>query len=142
MSFLSDDISINTLIGPGAFVAGDLKVVGFIRIDGDIDGNLETSGRVIVGEKARIRGNVTSQAAIIGGVVEGDVLAPDGIQLFSTSTVIGDVITKRLQIDENALVHGQCVSVSDEAEYQEEIKNWLDTKAIMSKTLQSNLGTS
>ena len=40
MALRFDDISINTLIGNGSFVQGDLKVNGFIRIDGDIDGNL------------------------------------------------------------------------------------------------------
>ena len=42
MAFRSDDISINTLVGSGSFVKGDMKVNGFIRIDGDIDGNLSS----------------------------------------------------------------------------------------------------
>lgn len=51
----SDDVSINTLVGPGSVIRGELSVAGFVRVDGDLEGNLETTGRVIVGERARIR---------------------------------------------------------------------------------------
>ena len=47
---IPEDVSINTIIGPGSFIRGGLKISGFVRIDGDIEGNLETGGRIIVGE--------------------------------------------------------------------------------------------
>ena len=53
-----DDISVNTIVGPGALITGNVTVSGFLRIDGDIDGNIQTQGRVIIGEEARIRGNI------------------------------------------------------------------------------------
>ena len=53
-----DDISVNTIVGPGALISGNITVSGFLRIDGDIDGNIQTQGRVIIGEEARIRGNI------------------------------------------------------------------------------------
>ena len=59
MKYRVDDITINTFIGSGSVVSGDIKVNGFVRVDGDIDGNFETNGSVIIGEKARIHGNVT-----------------------------------------------------------------------------------
>ena len=76
MALLADDISINTVVGAGTKVSGDLNIAGLVRIDGDIDGNLETTGRIIIGEKARIHGNVTAKAAVIGGIgsLPGSVL--------------------------------------------------------------------
>ena len=47
MALKIDDISINTIIGSGSSISGDVHINGFIRIDGDIDGNLETDGNVI-----------------------------------------------------------------------------------------------
>ena len=73
MALRIDDISINTLIGNGSAISGDIKVNGFVRIDGDIDGNLETDGNVIVGENARIRGDVKAKSIIIGGIILGNV---------------------------------------------------------------------
>ena len=64
MGFLTDDISINTIIGLGSAVSGDVHANGFIRVDGDIDGNLESTGNIIIGDKARINGSITALLAI------------------------------------------------------------------------------
>lgn len=133
MALVADDISINTLVGAGTKVSGDLNIAGLVRIDGDIDGNLETSGRVIIGEKARIHGNVTAKAAVIGGIVEGDVFAPEGIQLFSTSSVRGDVITKNITIAENAFVQGMCIAIKDTEQFMKDTEDWKNQKAILTK---------
>lgn len=132
MAFRSDDISINTFIGSGSSVSGDLKIAGFITIHGDLDGDLEAAGKVIVGEDARVRGNIAAKSAIIGGVVEGNIIAPDFIQLFQTSTVIGDLSTRRLVLEDGGLFHGHCISLADEGEYQEARRKFLDKAAIAS----------
>ena len=44
----TDDISINTIVGAGSAITGNMKVSGFLRIDGDIDGNIQTQGRVMI----------------------------------------------------------------------------------------------
>ena len=72
-----DDISVNTIVGPGALISGNITVSGFLRIDGDIDGNIQTMGRVIIGEEARIRGNIRAASVSVGGIVQGDIIAPD-----------------------------------------------------------------
>ena len=59
-----DDISINTMIGAGSAFSGDLKVSGGLMVDGDIDGNIELSGNIIIAERARVRGNIVAKSAI------------------------------------------------------------------------------
>ena len=71
MASFTDDISFNTMVGPGAFITGDLKLEGFTRVDGDIYGNLETTGKLIIGENARVRGSLTAKSVIVIGIVEG-----------------------------------------------------------------------
>lgn len=110
MPFITDNISINTVIGTGSSISGDIRVQGRLRIDGDIDGNVEASGNIHVGAASRIRGNITALSAVIEGVVIGDITAPKGVTLLSTSAVIGDVTTEQLQIEENGIVHGYCIS--------------------------------
>ncbi len=130
MPFLNDDISINTFIGAGSTVSGNMKISGFTRIDGDVDGNLEISGKVIVGEKSRIKGNIIAKSAIIGGIVEGNITAPDMVQLFSTSVVIGDIATHKLELADNVIFHGHCISLSNQSEYDEAVQQWNDITAI------------
>ena len=138
MALLTDDISINTVIGPGTKVCGDLNISGLVRVDGDIDGNLQTTGRIIIGEKARIHGNVTARIAVIGGIVEGDVYAPEEIQMFSTSSVYGDVITKKITVAENSFIHGMCIAIKDPEQFMKDADDWKNQKAIIAK---ANLAT-
>ncbi len=135
MAISHDDISIKTLIGAGTFIKGDLTVKGLVRFDGDIDGNLETSGNIIIGEQARIRGNVTAKSAIINGIVLGDIVAPDGVRLFSTSAIIGDVVSRKIYLEEKAFLQGKCVIVKDDQEFEESKAQWNDEKSIREKTL-------
>ncbi|MDR1107721.1 MAG: polymer-forming cytoskeletal protein [Spirochaetaceae bacterium] len=101
------DFSINTIIGPGTSVYGDMEAGGFTRVDGDLRGNLTAQGRVVVGEKARIKSNISGTSVTIGGVVYGNVLASERLIILSTALVLGDIVTRRIQADEGCLVHGR-----------------------------------
>ncbi|MGP1587466.1 MAG: bactofilin family protein [Treponemataceae bacterium] len=139
MAILSDDISINTMVGSGAFVFGNLSVDGFVRIDGSVDGNLETTGGAIIGENAKIRGNITAKSVIIGGIIEGDVVAPEGVHLFSSAVIFGDVISRKIKVDQNVIVQGYMISVEDEQKFEEAKKQWADRRAIADKNVFGKL---
>ncbi|AEF86431.1 conserved hypothetical protein [Treponema primitia ZAS-2] len=111
-----EDFSINTILGPGASINGDIESGGFTRVDGSIQGNLTARGRVVVGERARMKGNITGTTVTIGGVVYGNILADERIIILNTALVLGDIITRRIQADEGCLIHGKVtVCQSDEA---------------------------
>lgn len=135
-TFHLDDISINTIVGAGSSVKGNFFSEGFTRIDGDIDGKLEVDGRVIIGAGARIKGDLIASSANIYGVVNGDILAPESVHIFSKAMVLGDVVTKKLCVEEDVLLHGQCISLSNNENFLQEQKRWLDKKAITGKTFQ------
>ena len=133
MASFTDDISFNTMVGPGAFITGDLKLEGFTRVDGDIYGNLETTGKLIIGENARIRGSLTAKSVIVIGIVEGDILAPEGVHLFSSAVVLGDVISRKIKADEKVVIEGYCISIENPQEFEDAKKRWLDMRAISNK---------
>ena len=118
MALKIDDISINTIIGNGSSISGDVHINGFIRIDGDIDGNLETDGNVIIGENARIRGNLKAKSVIIGGIILGNVHAAENAKLLSNAVVIGEIISHKVQIEDKSTFHGHCISIRDSERYQ------------------------
>ncbi|HOT62334.1 MAG TPA: polymer-forming cytoskeletal protein [Treponemataceae bacterium] len=136
-----EDVSINTIIGPGSFIRGSLAVSGFIRVDGDIDGNLDTPSRVIIGEGARIKGNVRSLYATIGGVVQGDVIAPEGVVVLSSGMVLGSIITKRLKVDEDVILNGACVAVNDQARFDAALAEYNNRRAL-GESFASRMGRS
>ncbi len=135
MAFTSDDISINTLVGPGSFVSGDVKINGFIRVDGDINGRIESSSNVIIGDRAKIKGDIHAKSIVIGGIVLGNVTAPNGIRLLSNSIVIGDLITKSIQIEENVIFNGHCISLSSEEDFNRASQQFINQQAIRSKVI-------
>lgn len=135
MALRTDDISINTIIGKGSAISGDLKVNGFIRIDGDIDGNLETDGNVIIGENARLRGNLTAKSVIIGGIIKGNIHAVESVKVLSDAAVIGDILSKKVQVEASAVFHGHCISIKDDSEYGKISSEYLQSKAIKDKVI-------
>lgn len=133
MALPFDDISINTIIGLGSALSGELHVTGGLMIDGDVDGDIETSGNIIVGEKARIRGNIKAKSAIINGIVIGDISAVEGIKLLSSSTVIGDVTTRRLHVDEKVILNGHCISILEPETFESSALKHRQSKEIRTK---------
>ena len=130
-----DDISINTIIGKGSTISGNVKVNGFVRVDGDIDGDLETDGNILIGEDARIRGNVVANSVTVGGAIIGDIQALDGVRLLSTSLVRGDILSHKVQIEDSAFFHGHCISIKDNENYQQTAAEYLQEKAIKEKVI-------
>jgi cytoskeletal protein CcmA (bactofilin family) len=102
-----ENLAINTIIGPDTSVYGDIEAGGFTRVDGNLRGNLTARGRVVVGEKARIKSDISGTSITIGGVVYGNVLASERLVILSTGLVLGDIVTRRIQADEGCLVHGR-----------------------------------
>ena len=133
MAFLTDDISIKTIIGLGSAISGDIHAEGFIRVEGDIDGNLEATGHVDVGSEARINGNVTARSVVLGGIVLGDIYAPDGIKLLSSAAVIGNISTRKLEIQENVIFHGHCIALKNEEEFSVAAEKFSNAAAIRSR---------
>lgn len=129
-----DDISVNTIVGHGALVTGSIKVPGFLRIDGDIDGNIQAQGRLIIGESARIRGTIHAASVSVGGMVQGDIIAPDYVTILSSAIVIGSVLTKKLRVDDDVILHGFCSATGDQQSFEEAEKTYLNRQALHSST--------
>lgn len=137
MALKVDDISINTIIGKGSSITGNLRINGFVRLDGDINGNLETDGNIIIGDSARIKGDVKAKAVIVGGIVLGNILAQESIKLLSNSAVLGDIISRKVQVEDKATFHGHCISIKDEEQFKKASDAYLESKAIKEKVVLS-----
>jgi len=138
MAFLTDDISINTILGEGSFISNELKIKGNLRIQGDVDGNIEATGSIFIGEKARVRGDIIASSAEIFGIVLGDVIAPKSIKILSTAAVIGDIFTKEVQIDRKAIFNGHCISHKEEEEYEKSKNLYITEKSILSNKISDS----
>jgi len=127
-----DDFSINTIIGPNTSLKGDIETGGFTRIDGSITGNVKARGRVVIGERARLKSNISGTAITIGGVVYGNVIAEESLVILSTALVLGDIITRRIQADDGCLIHGRVLVCPDEESWSHAVSEYRDDQGIKS----------
>ena len=98
----------NTIIGPNTALEGDLDVKGSIIVYGSIIGNIKADGQVRTAKDSSIRGDVTSQEAIIDGILEGSLTTAGRATLGGSSKVAGEVLVDLLVIEEGAQFTGHC----------------------------------
>lgn len=102
------DASSVNLIANGTRIIGDIFSAQDVRIDGQLNGNIVTSGKFVLGPNGLIEGNVTSENADIMGEIKGNVKIAEMLSLKSTSKISGDIITGKLSIEPGALFTGSC----------------------------------
>ncbi|TDR31697.1 bactofilin family protein [Hydromonas duriensis] len=94
-----------TVIGEDCTINGHVDTKAYIKIDGQILGNLSANGGVVLGEKGYIKGDINSNEVTVYGRVDGHVHA-NSLQLKNSSTIVGNIETKTLQIDPGAVYQG------------------------------------
>lgn len=103
---------IETMIGQGTLIEGNVKGINSLLINGTITGNVSTEMTIRVGTTGIIKGNVKANSALIGGVIEGDLDAQESAVLGPKSRLLGDLKTARLKIEEGATFEGRSVMLS------------------------------
>jgi cytoskeletal protein CcmA (bactofilin family) len=95
-----------TLLAKGVVLKGEIHVEGTVRIDGRLDGEIQTKGHVIIGEDGLVQGMITAGTVVSSGRIKAKVTANERIQLLKTATLIGEVLTPILIMEEGAKLQG------------------------------------
>lgn len=110
----SEAEKVVTLIGEGAICDGQFSAKDSTRIDGTINGGVVINGTLILGQSGKILGNVKAQNVFAAGEINGNIDAGAGkVEISDTGKIIGDITTKSIVIDENALFQGSCNMTGD-----------------------------
>ena len=111
---------IDSLIGAGTRIVGDVHFTGGLRVDGEIDGSIiATPGKpstLVLSEHARVNGEVNVTHLVVNGEVTGPVSVAEYLELQSKSKVTGDVHYKTLEIQLGAVVEGRLIHLADTTE--------------------------
>ena len=100
---------LSGFVGHGTVLTGETTFQMMLRVDGHLTGSVASDGgTLIVGTNGQVDANVSVGVATINGVVNGDVVATEKIQLGRTARVMGNVATPRLIIEEGAVFEGGC----------------------------------
>ena len=98
--------AIENIIGPSCVIRGDLAAEGAFRIDGTIEGSVESRASVVVGENGVIRGGVRGTDVVIAGTVQGDVTCSGHLEILAKGTVEGDIAAKSMRIETGGVFCG------------------------------------
>lgn len=99
---------LHNTLATGTTVKGHIITETDFRLDGKVEGDINCSGKIVIGPKGHVVGNITSVNAEIHGEVEGAIRVSDKLLLKSTANLKGDVFTQSLEIEPNARFNGVC----------------------------------
>jgi cytoskeletal protein CcmA (bactofilin family) len=123
---------IDSLIGVGTCIEGNISFSGGLRIDGVVKGNVAaapgaTSSTLIVSEHATIEGEVNVAHLVINGTVQGRVVVTETLEMESKAKIIGDVNYSLIEMHQGAIIEGHLLhrdgKSSLSAEQKPEIQN-------------------
>ncbi|MGM0548828.1 MAG: bactofilin family protein [Bacillota bacterium] len=104
---------IESIIGKGAKITGELVTSNSVRVEGKIDGSIESKSTLIIGKEALIKNKVKAKNITIAGQVEGEIIAHNKVELLQTAKVNADISTKSLKIEEGAVFNGSSKSLTE-----------------------------
>jgi cytoskeletal protein CcmA (bactofilin family) len=100
---------LNTIIGKGAVINGDIQIQNSLRIDGKVKGNVVATDTVVIGKEGVVEGQVRAKRIFIAGKIQGNILASGKVFLEAKATILGDISASCLVVHEGALFDGKCV---------------------------------
>jgi cytoskeletal protein CcmA (bactofilin family) len=96
----------SALLSRGVSIKGSVKFLNELLIDGEVEGTIDSTGTLTIGEHARIRGEIRAKSVNVRGTVEGNIFVTERCELQAGCTLHGDIEAPRLMVDENVTFRG------------------------------------
>jgi cytoskeletal protein CcmA (bactofilin family) len=100
--------NVSNSVVEGTKITGDIIASNDIRIDGELTGNLDCNGRVIIGPQGKVEGKIQAQNAIIEGSFTGEIFIRELLSIKENASVIADIRTDKISIQPGAVFSGNC----------------------------------
>jgi cytoskeletal protein CcmA (bactofilin family) len=108
---------IDSLVGAGTRIEGNVSFTGGLRVDGEIKGNViadpSKPSTLVLSEQARVDGEIKVTHLVVNGTVVGPVYVADYLELQSKAKVTGDVHYRTLEIQLGAIVEGKLIHLAE-----------------------------
>jgi cytoskeletal protein CcmA (bactofilin family) len=102
------DGQFETVIGPDARFKGELTFEKNVKIQGRLEGTIESPGRLLVCQEGKVKADIKAASIAVDGEIKGNVEANDRLELRSTARLSGDIRAKKLMVAEGAVLIGNC----------------------------------
>lgn len=91
--------AINSIIGEATTIKGEISAQGPLHLNGVIEGEVMAEGEVFVGERGKVKGNISGGKVVVSGRVEGNISARQGLEIAKGGEVQGEITTDKLLIE-------------------------------------------
>lgn len=92
----------------GTSIEGEINTKGDLRVDGNLKGIITISGKLVVGEKGSVEGEIKCGYANVSGTLKGKIEVSELLSLQATAQVNGEVVTNKLSVETGAEFSGSC----------------------------------
>lgn len=106
---MTEGASGQNIIAQGTKIVGDLNSEGDFRIDGMIEGNIKTSGKVVVGKAGLVKGTLQGTDAYFEGKFSGKLALSGTLTLKTSAHIEGEVVVGKLSVEPGATFNVTCV---------------------------------
>ncbi len=96
------------ILSEGTNIKGEIILNGDLRIDGEIQGTIVTKGKLVIGNSAKIEGDIQANNVEIAGLIKGKIIAKNLLTMKSSAEIQGDIIVSKLAIEPGAVFMGTC----------------------------------
>ncbi|QDH81466.1 polymer-forming cytoskeletal protein [Echinicola soli] len=127
-------VNSSNVIAKETSIKGDIVTQGNIRIEGKVDGTLCSKTKIVIGESARLIGNIDTKEAEIAGNVEGEVRCSEILFLKKTAVINGNIFAKKLVIENGAVFNGECRMTNNSVKQEKSEMNTVSLKNEKSKS--------
>ena len=103
---------ITTVLGPDFHIQGTLRGTAGLRIEGTLDGAINTKGPVVIAESAKVTADIEAEVVSVSGQVNGNIKATK-VEILATGRIYGNLVTCAFTTEEGALLRGT-VTLQDE----------------------------
>ena len=97
---------IENVLGPTCLIRGNLVGDGAFRIDGWVEGAVESRATIVIGETGAVRGDVTALEIVVAGKIIGNVSCEGHLEILATGKVDGDIVAKSIRIETGGVFRG------------------------------------
>jgi len=95
-------------IGKSVIIKGELSGSEDLYVDGQVEGSIELAGnQLVIGPNGQVRANVNAKGIVIQGKLDGNIRATETVDLRKSAIAVGDVVTKRIAIEDGAYLKGK-----------------------------------
>lgn len=124
-----------SIVSGSAVIKGEICIEDDLRIDGNVDGDIHSEGKVVIGPEGKVKGKITGKAVEVHGKIFGDVAVSDIVILRASCYYEGHIIARNIEIEPGAKFFGNCQMEREGNKDTLEIDKVGSTNHIVSSTL-------